>query len=229
MKILIIAGHGAGDPGATASIGGKLYREADETRDLVPRVAAELKARFEITADVFDPSRNAYAEIRSGKLLPGAFSAYGCVLELHFNACAAGAADGRRKGVECYVPSGGGTAAAAALCKSLEQLGFPNRGVKQKNFTVIAAAKRAGAESALLETCFLDDPDDMALYLQSKDAVAAAIAAAIAAAFRLPARKRSSRALVQEAAGLSDATMRYLESYRWGKELLDKLAAAITR
>ena len=92
-----------------------------------------------------------------------------------------------------------------------------------------AAAKRAGAEAVLLETCFLDDPDDMALYLQKKNAVVSAIAAALQTAFHLSPRRKTSREIVQEAAGLSDATMRYLENYRWGKELLDKLAAAINR
>ena len=40
---------------------------------------------------------------------------------------------------------------------------------------------------------------------------------------------RTSRQIVQEAAGLADHTMEYLASYRWGKELLDKLAAAIAK
>lgn len=38
---------------------------------------------------------------------------------------------------------------------------------------------------------------------------------------------RTSRQIVQIAAGLADHTMDYLESYRWGQELLDKLAAAV--
>lgn len=38
---------------------------------------------------------------------------------------------------------------------------------------------------------------------------------------------RTSRQIVQDAAGLSDGTMDYLAAYRWGKDLLDKLAAAI--
>lgn len=38
---------------------------------------------------------------------------------------------------------------------------------------------------------------------------------------------RTSRQIVQEAAGLANHTMDYLASYRWGPELLDKLAAAV--
>jgi len=40
---------------------------------------------------------------------------------------------------------------------------------------------------------------------------------------------RTSRQIVQEAAGLSDGTMDYLAAYRWGKDLLDKLATAIAK
>ena len=40
---------------------------------------------------------------------------------------------------------------------------------------------------------------------------------------------RTSREIVQDAAGLTDGTMAYLANYRWGKDLLDKLAAAINK
>ena len=40
---------------------------------------------------------------------------------------------------------------------------------------------------------------------------------------------RTSRQIVQEAAGLADGTMDYLASYRWGTDLLDKLAAALSK
>ena len=59
-------------------------------------------------------------------------------------------------------------------------------------------------------------------------AAAAALADGLREALNLPPRSRTSREIVQDAARLSDATMQYLASYRWGKELLDKLAAAIT-
>ena len=229
MKLLLIAGHGAGDPGATASFGGVVYKEANETRELAARLASELKRRFAAAVAQFDPAKNAYAEVQSGRLPSSSFAEYGFVLELHFNACAAGARDGKRKGTECYVPVGGQTAAAEALCKAVESVGFPNRGAKQKNFSVITAAKRAGVPAALLEVCFLDDPDDLLLWLQRKDAVAAALADGLQKALSLPLRERTSREIVQEAAQLSDGTMQYLASYRWGRELLDKLAAAITR
>ena len=134
MKLLLIAGHGAGDPGATATYGGKRYREADETRDLAARLASELNRRFEITVTQFDPAKNAYTELQRGRSLAASFSGCDYALELHFNASGVSAADGRRKGTECYIPVGGEAGPAAALCAALQPLGFPNRGVKQKNF-----------------------------------------------------------------------------------------------
>ena len=85
------------------------------------------------------------------------------------------------------------------------------------------------ARKALPEVCFIDDPDDMTVYLRDKAAVARAIATGIASGFGLKLRPRTSREIVQQEAGLSDGTMDYLASYRWGKDLLDKLAVAISK
>ena len=43
--------------------------------------------------------------------------------------------------------------------------------------------RSAGVSSALLEVCFLDDPDDMRVYSANKTAVATAIAAGIGSGF----------------------------------------------
>ena len=48
-----------------------------------------------------------------------------------------------------------------AICKNVAALGFTNRGVKRKNWSVIATAKSQGVSSCLLEVCFIDDPDDI--------------------------------------------------------------------
>lgn len=230
MKILLIAGHGAGDPGATATIGGAKITEAEETRSLAALTAAALTRRYAVTASVFDPARNAYTDLSAGRLKKDVFSEFDYVLELHFNACTASPADGKTKGVECYVTNDEKSVGVELqICAKLSALGLTNRGVRRKNFSVISAAKKAGVSSALLGVCFLDDPDDMAVYLKDRAAVAKAIAEGIAAGFGLAAKPRTSREIVQQTAGLSDATMDYLAKYRWGKDLLDKLAAATTK
>ena len=139
MNLLLIAGHGAGDPGAVWN--GR--READETRRLAADLQRALAGRCTVAR--YPEDRNAYSDYQSGNLTGTAqFSQYDAVLELHFNACAAGT-DGKLKGVEAYVTTTEtDTALASALCKALESLGFPNRGVKRKNWAVIAAARRQG-------------------------------------------------------------------------------------
>lgn len=171
MNLLLIAGHGAGDPGAVWN--GR--READETRRLAADLQRALGGRCTVAR--YPEDRNAYSDYQSGNLTGTAqFSQYDAVLELHFNACADGT-DGKLKGAEAYVTTTEtDTALASALCKALESLGFPNRGVKRKNWAVIAAARRQGVPAVLLEVCFLDDGDDMALYDRRYDEVAAALA-----------------------------------------------------
>lgn len=229
MNILLIAGHGAGDPGATAKINGNTYREADETRTVVGLLASALD-KYDVNVGVYNTAQNAYANWQKGKLPASVFKGYDYALEIHFNAVKAETADGKTKGVECYVTtSETGTKVEAAICSAIARLGFTNRGVKKKNYSVISAAKKAGVSSALLEVCFIDDPDDMTVYLRDKAAVARAIATGIASGFGLKLRPRTSREIVQQEAGLSDGTMDYLASYRWGKDLLDKLAVAISK
>lgn len=176
MKLLLIAGHGAGDPGAVGSYQGKTYREADETRNVTKALAAELAKDCAVT--VYPTDRNAFEDHRSGTLAAVAkFSQYDYVLEIHFNAVKASAADGKTKGVECYVPTGAkSTAAETAICRRMSALGLTNRGVKTYNWSVIAAAHRAGVPSALLEVCFIDDADDMAVYTKHSGEIARAIA-----------------------------------------------------
>lgn len=185
MKILIIPGHGAGDPGAAATHGGVSYQEQAETRALAKLVAQQLTSYAAVT--IYPTTRNAYTDYQKGVLNETAmFQNYDYVLELHFNAASKDSGDGRVKGSEVYVTTGQQSVTVeTAMLQELAALGFTNRGVKRKNFSVIAAAKAAGVSSCLLETCFIDDADDMALYTAKKNTVAQAIAKGIIRGFSL--------------------------------------------
>lgn len=177
LKVLLIAGHGAGDPGAVSGS----WKEADETRAVVSNLVTQLEGICKV--DVYPTERNAYVDLKAGKL-DVQWSNYNYVLEVHFNAFDGAASDGKTKGVECYVTtSEGGISVEEAICKNIASLGLNNRGVKRKNYDVIQAARLAGVSSALLEVCFLDDPDDMRVYSANKTAVATAIAAGIVSGF----------------------------------------------
>ncbi len=221
MKILLIAGHGASDPGAVATLGGKTRRESDMTRALTETLMTRLR-RAGAEVACYPTGRNAYSDYKDGSLKHRAdFSAYDFVLEIHFNAFLCDTGDGKLKGVECYVTTGEqDIAVAEGLCREISALGFSNRGVKRKNFAVIGAAAMAGTRAALLEVCFLDDADDMALYEEKRDDVAEAIC-------RSFGLTKTPREIVREKAGLEEKTMDYLAAYQWGEELLQKLAAAM--
>ena len=185
MKLLLISGHGAGDPGATSSIGGVAYRESDQTRRVTAALQASLAAYCDVT--VYPTDRNAFEDHNKGTLAAVAqFSRYDYVLEIHFNAVKAGAADGKTKGVECYVTtSEEKTDVEEAVCAAVAACGLTNRGVRRKNWSVISDARRAGVSAALLEVCFIDDPDDMAVYTSKFQTIVNTIASAIVSCFNL--------------------------------------------
>ena len=192
MRLLLIAGHGAGDPGAVSGA----WQEAEETRRVAAAVAAALAGRADV--DLYPTARNAYADWKSGALDALArFARYDYVLELHFNAFRADAADGKCKGTELYTPAAA-CAADQAILRQVCALGFPNRGLKDGgHLAVISAACRSGTAAALLEVCFLDDPDDMALYAAAPERVARAVAAGIAEGFGLPDTEQEELVIYQ--------------------------------
>lgn len=178
MKILLIAGHGGDDPGATA-FGRK---ESELARELVTELENAL-GRYECDVDIYPMDRSAYNDLIT-KGISYNFKQYDYVLEVHFNAYKEDIGNGKTKGTEIYVTySEGIVSVEEAIVKNIAGLGFANRGVKRKNFSVILAAKNQGVSSALLETCFIDDADDMEKYDVTQ--VAEAIAEGIAYGFKL--------------------------------------------
>lgn len=180
LRVLLIAGHGDGDPGAVA-LG---YQEADLTRELVQNIKAELSPYCEV--DIADMSLNMYRYIiKHGNYFN--FKHYDYVIEVHFNACEEEKnGNGVTKGVEIYVTRDEKTVSVEDnIVKGINTLGFKNRGVKRKNFDLIAHIKRQGVSSALLEACFIDDKDDMTLYQSCKKAFAKKVAEGIAKGYEL--------------------------------------------
>ena len=203
MNLLLISGHGAGDPGVTATINGRAYREADEARKVTAALREALEGSCSVT--VYPTDRNAFEDYKKGTLSAVArFPQYDYVLEIHFNALQGGAADSRTKGVECYVTTGEtGTEVEEAICRKLAALGLTNRGVKRKDWSVIRTARKAGVPAALLEVCFLDDPDDMAVYTAKFRQIVEGIAEAVREGFGL----RKEKAMTY------DTFKEYMEQY----------------
>ena len=188
MKILLIAGHGGGDPGAV----GCGYKEADLTREVVSLVKPKLSKYA--TVEVADTSVNWF---KNRSKLP--LSGVDYVLEIHFNACVNDAkGNGITTGTEIYVTtSEKGVTVEEKIVEGIARLGLKNRGVKRTNWSVINYCKNKGISSALLETCFIDDADDMKVYTSKKASIAEAIVQGIVEGFGL-GKKGNEPAKVDE-------------------------------
>lgn len=143
---------------------------------------------------MYPTSRNAFEDIKAGKRQVN-FALYDYIIELHFNACVQDLkGNGKTTGTEIYVTKVDKTTKTEELIvKNVASVGLKNRGVKQSDFTVIYNAyQKCGVESALLEICFIDDADDMAIYTKNKDKIAKKIAEAIAKSYKLKLKSDKS-------------------------------------
>ncbi|WP_368244087.1 N-acetylmuramoyl-L-alanine amidase [Clostridium tertium] len=177
MKILLIAGHGAGDPGACSSYG----VEATETRRVVEMLKAQFGAYNGVTVDLYPINRNAYSDIGAGALQVN-FANYDYVLEVHFNS----AANASATGVEIWVtPIETGITVEQAIVNKVSSLGYANRGVKREDFRVIRTVKNRGVSAALIETCFISNQGDMDRYNNNFAKVCNAIVEGVAEGYGL--------------------------------------------
>lgn len=173
VKILLIAGHGAGDPGAV----GSGTTEAAETRRVVNALVVPLRQNG-LDVTVYDQNKNAFAELQAGRLSFG--GSYDYVFEVHFNAL-----NGTAKGTEAYITTDETGDDVEQLVVSNLGKYFTKRGVKQADFSVIWTAKKAGMSSCLYEMCFIDNAQDMASYNNNFNSIIQDIANGITAGFGL--------------------------------------------
>ena len=199
MKILLIAGHGAGDSGAC----GNGYQEANLTREVATLLADKLKGMCDV--QVADTSRNWFEYLKSHSFN---FMDYDYVLEIHFNS-------GGGTGTEIFVTtSEQGVGVESAIVRHIsEEVGYYNRGVKRTNYSVISKVKAQDVSAALLEVAFIDNERDMAIYTNSKDKIVTAIAAGIAEGFGLSQRlpEHWARGVHKRLESLG-----YVTDYVWG-------------
>ena len=81
-----------------------------------------------------------------------------------------------------------GVTVEQAILRRVCALGFRSRGVKRSTgLAVLKHVFKRGVSHALIETCFIDDKDDMALYGRQFDAIARAIADGVAEGFGMEA------------------------------------------
>lgn len=155
MKILLIAGHGDGDPGAI----GNNYKESDLTRDFITGLAKLLKMDFEI----YPFTKNCYKESMNGNTPK--YSNYDYVLEIHFNAF-----NSKKTGVELYKHiNTDPKPLEEKIVKAISSHTLNNRGIKFfDNLHNMRKCYESKTPYALLETCFIDNKTDMEKYQKNK-------------------------------------------------------------
>lgn len=181
MNILLIAGHG-GTPYDSGAIGGG-YTEAVETRRMAQTVAPLLR-NYGFDVSIYDQSQDAYKVVTQGGSLP--LSGVSYVLEFHLNSAANDpSGNGITTGTEIFVHTNEqGVSVEQAILRRVCALGFKNRGVKRSSgLAVLRHVHSRGISHALVETCFIDDKDDMTLYGQKFNDIARAIADGVAEGF----------------------------------------------
>lgn len=180
MKILVIAGHGAGDCGAV----GNGFREADLTRELARYVSDAMYGDVMI----YDTSRNCYKDIKNNA--NGAkelFKTVDFILELHLNSHANKTAQGVE--VLCKRDS----VFSRTLAEKVSNCGFTNRGVKlRKDLLNMNYCDTIDRPYALLECGFITNYHDISVLKNSQEKIAQAIAQAFKVCYNLGEKKSNS-------------------------------------
>lgn len=195
-SILIIAGHGQGDVGATGKYGSTTYYEYKLTREFATMIQGKLKASAPgLSVTMYDQNYDCYQVVAGKKSGPAAnFTKYDYVLEVHFNATAESGkdtkGDGKYKGIGMYVNSSKKSTtidknivASVAKATGFKVWGGGTGIMTSSGLLNARTCQEKGVSYGLLETAFIDDKDDITFYQKNKDKMAQAVASAIIAYF----------------------------------------------
>ena len=171
MKINVHAGHNPDGKIACGAVG--VIKESTEARKVKDNVISMLNSLghtvYDCTVDDGTSQANVLTKIVS---LCNAHDV-DLNVSIHFNS---GAGDkkgnGKTTGSEVLIFSAtsGAKKYAEKICKSIEALGFKNRGVKVRQDLYVL--RKTNAPALLVECCFVDDANDAKLYDPEKMAAA---------------------------------------------------------
>lgn len=173
MIINVHAGHNPDGMVACGAVG--LIKESTEARAVKDKLISILRGCGNTVYDCTCDNGTSQKDVLRKIVAKCNSHAVDLDISIHFNS---GAKDktgnGSSTGTEVLVYSNSGVIAkyAQAVAKSIEKLGFKNRGVKVRTDLYVLNSTKAPA--MLVECCFVDDKDDVKLY--SADKTAAAIA-----------------------------------------------------
>lgn len=160
MTHLVICGHGQGRTGYDV---GAVNRSLNVTEAGKVRELADLMERH-ATKTHFITDRNVYDYGNIASLSKG----YESVTELHFNAF-----NGQAYGTEVLIKAGYSADNVDTALKNVLEKYFKARGFKNVNWLYNANAMAGtGISYRLLEICFIDNNNDMAIYEKHKQTIA---------------------------------------------------------
>ena len=217
MKICIDAGHNYSNFG-TGAVGNGLKEQ-----DINFYIADKLKALFVSAGHSVKMTRNKLSEnlgtSNSDSLYKRASIAnqFGADLfiSIHCNA-------GGGTGTETLIYAKGGKAEeyAKKIQKAITQkIGTKDRGVKERPNLVVL--KKTSMPAVLVETAFIDTKADAELLKNRQGDFASAIFEAVTW------QNADPIAIIKSKIGLSDETIEYLKAYKYGSDLIRKIADAV--
>lgn len=151
------------------------YKEQELNRELGKKVIEYLKSLGHTVIDcTVDKASSNSKQLEERVKKANAYN-LDLFVSIHFNACVNDqSGDGKTTGTEVLVYSNTSKAKpqAQAIVDEIAKLGLRNRGVKTSSVYVL---KNTKAPALLVETCFIDDRDDMSIYVKNVNNVAKAI------------------------------------------------------
>lgn len=162
LRFNIHAGHNPSGKIACGSVG--YLNESDENREVCLRVVDKLRS---LGHEVYDCTVNDGANQKDvlQKIVANCLkNEVDFDVSIHFNAIKhEEVSDGKTKGTEVWIyPNSEAEPVAKAVCESISELGFTNRGVITSDKLYVL--KNTKAPALLIECCFVDDVDDVLLY-----------------------------------------------------------------
>lgn len=171
MKVNVHAGHNP--DGKVASGAAGFIKESTQARKVVDKIIEKLQAAGHTVYNCTCNTGSSQSDVLHKIVEKCNAHDVDLDVSIHFNS---GASDrkgnGKTTGTEVLIQSESSKAKEAAerICKSIEKLGFTNRGVKvRKDLYILNHTK---APALLVECCFVDDKDDAELYRAEKMAQA---------------------------------------------------------
>ena len=226
-KVFIGVGHGGSDAGAV----GNGLKEKDVNLSIALHLRRELQ-RHGVTVGISrteDENDTTSDEVRKANAFGPDYA-----VDIHTNA-------GGGTGFEVlHTLSGGkGKILAANIEAAMIAAGYKSRGLKTKANSAgkdyFGFIRSIAAPSIILECAFIDSSDYQLIDSEAdRQKIARAYARGILKTLGIAYKeevggvsKEEASQIIKEKAGLTDATITYLDSYRYGDDLILKLAKAM--